>query len=183
MHIALFGIAGSGKSTLTQELVSSNPQYVGLSASTLLKQKGRPIEITEIERDNLSINQQHLITAYASLKNSNENTIVEFHAVIETSNAEFWVPSEVLKQLKPDLIFFINASPIDVFYRRTQDKSKTRRIISEIEISKLQSMALLHVAKAYGKYKITITSNSDAFKIINEAINKDSHSKNTNNST
>lgn len=183
MHIALFGIAGSGKSTLTKELVSTNPQYVGLSASTLLKQKGRPIEISEIEKNDLSTNQQHLLTAYASLKSSNENTIVEFHAVIETNNTEFWVPIDILKQLEPDLIFFINANPVDVFYRRTQDKSKLRRIISETEISKLQSMALLHMLEAYGKDKITITRNSDAFKIINEAINKYNHAKDTNHST
>ncbi|WP_104098424.1 AAA family ATPase [Stutzerimonas kunmingensis] len=179
MHIALFGIAGAGKSTLTQELVSTNPQYVGLSASTLLKKAGRPVEIFEIERKSLLANQQHLIRAYASLKSSNKNTIVEFHAVIETNDAEFWVPIEILKQLEPDLIFFIIANPIDVYYRRIQEKSnKNRRIISEIEISELQSMALLHVTKAYSKDKITITSNSNAFRVISEVINKDRHSEN-----
>ncbi|WP_019361100.1 AAA family ATPase [Pseudomonas asplenii] len=107
MHIALFGVAGSGKSTLTKELVSTNPEYVGLSASALLKQIGRPIEISNIGSDSLSINQQQLITAYASLKQASENTIVEFHAVIETENKEFWVPIEVLRQLNPDLIFLL----------------------------------------------------------------------------
>ncbi|WP_241001191.1 ATP-binding protein, partial [Pseudomonas viridiflava] len=86
MHIALFGVAGSGKSTLTKDLVSTNPEYVGLSASTLLKQIGRPIEISKIGNDSLSINQRQLITAYTSLKKTNKNTIVEFHAVIETEH-------------------------------------------------------------------------------------------------
>lgn len=180
MHIALFGIAGSGKSTLTQKLVSANLQYIGLSASTLLRQKSRPVEISEINKDTLSTNQKYLVTAYESLKNSNENTIVEFHAVIETNNTEFWVPIEILKRLQPDLIFFINANPNDVFCRRTKDKSKPRRIISETEISKLQSKALLHLLEAYGKDKIAIASDFDAFRIINEAINKVDHTKDTN---
>lgn len=173
MHIALFGVAGSGKSTLTKELVSTNPEYVGLSASTLLKQIGRPVEISKIGSDSLSINQQQLITAYASLKQANENTIVEFHAVIETENKEFWVPVEALRQLNPDLIFFINANPADVFYRRTHDKSKFRKIISESEISKLQTMALLHLTKAYSSDRLNIVSNSDALKLISEAITRD----------
>lgn len=173
MHIALFGVAGSGKSTLTKELVSTNPEYVGLSASTLLKQIGRPVEISKIGSDSLSINQQQLITAYASLKQANENTIVEFHAVIETENKEFWVPIEALRQLNPDLIFFINANPADVFYRRTHDKSKFRKIISESEISKLQTMALLHLTKAYSSDRLNIVSNSDALKLISEAITRD----------
>ena len=183
MHIALFGIAGSGKSTLTRKLVSANVQYIGLSASTLLKQKGRPVEISEIRNDALSINQKHLIAAYESLKSSNENTIVEFHAVIETNNTEFWVPIEILKRLQPDLIFFINANPSDIFCRRTQDKSKFRRIISKAEISKLQSNALLHVFEAYGKDKVVIAGNFDAFRVINEAINKAGHAKCTSCST
>uniref|UniRef100_UPI0013DAEC5C ATP-binding protein n=1 Tax=Pseudomonas viridiflava TaxID=33069 RepID=UPI0013DAEC5C len=149
MHIALFGVAGSGKSTLTKDLVSTNPEYVGLSASTLLKQIGRPIEISKIGNDSLSINQRQLITAYTSLKKTNKNTIVEFHAAIETEHTEFWVPTEALRQLNPDLIFFINASPADVFYRRMHDKSKSRKIISEVNILNLQTMALLHLTKAY----------------------------------
>ncbi|SEH93576.1 adenylate kinase [Pseudomonas asplenii] len=173
MHIALFGVAGSGKSTLTKELVSTNPEYVGLSASALLKQIGRPIEISNIGSDSLSINQQQLITAYASLKQASENTIVEFHAVIETENKEFWVPIEVLRQLNPDLIFFINASPADVFYRRTHDKSKFRKIISKPKISKLQTMALLHLTKAYSSDRLNIVSNSDAFRLISKAITRD----------
>lgn len=172
MHIALFGVAGSGKSTLTKELISTNPEYVGLSASTLLKQIGRPIEISKIGSDSLSINQRQLITAYTSLKKINKNTIVEFHAVIETENTEFWVPIEALRQLKPDLIFFINASPADVLYRRMHDKSKFRKIISEVEILNLQTMALLHLTKAYSSDRLQVVSNSDAFKLISEAINK-----------
>ncbi|MBF8704623.1 AAA family ATPase [Pseudomonas putida] len=172
MHIALFGIAGSGKSTLTKELVSTNPEYVGLSASALLKQIGRPIEISKIGSDSLSINQQQLITAYTSLKQAIAHTIVEFHAVIETENNDFWVPIAALRQLNPDLIFFINAIPADIFYRRTHDKSKVRKIISKPEISKLQTMALLHLTRAYGSDKLIIVSNSNAFKLISEAITR-----------
>lgn len=172
MHIALFGVAGSGKSTLTKELVSTHPEYVGLSASTLLKQIGRPIEISKIGSDSLSVNQRELITAYTSLKNNNKNTIIEFHAVIETENTEFWVPTEALRQLKPDLIFFINASPADILYRRMHDKSKSRKIVSEAEILNLQTTALLHLTKAYSSDRLNVVSNLDAFKLISDAINK-----------
>ncbi|NNB26085.1 hypothetical protein HBN92_15700 [Pseudomonas fragi] len=106
------------------------------------------------------------------IRPTNKNTIVEFHAVIETENTEFWVPIEALRQLKPDLIFFINASPADVLYRRMHDKSKFRKIISEVEILNLQTMALLHLTKAYSSDRLQVVSNSDAFKLISEAINK-----------
>ena len=173
MHIAIFGLSASGKTSLTNKLTSLHPEYFGTSASALLKETGRPTELGALKKENLSTNQDLLVVAYERLKAKHKNTIVEFHAVIETSAAEFWVSKTLLEQIKADSIFFLSANPFEILRRRVNDKSKQRKIITEKNISTLQTTAILHLIEAYGKERVIILDEYDALETINKALLED----------
>lgn len=170
MHIAIFGLSASGKTSLTHKLTSLHPEYFGTSASTLLKETGRPTELVALKKENLSTNQDLLIIAYERLKAKHKNTIVEFHAVIETSTEEFWISKNLLEQIKPDSIFFLSANPVEILRRRINDKAKQRKIISEKNISTLQTKAISHLIEAYGKERVIILDECDALETINKTL-------------
>ncbi|MBC2689793.1 AAA family ATPase [Pseudomonas kielensis] len=170
MHIAIFGLSGSGKTSLTNQLTSLHPKYYGTSASKLLKEEGRPVELNSLETKGLSQNQDLLIMAYEKLKAKHTNTIVEFHAVIETNTSEFWVETTLLKQIKADVIFFIHACPSEILRRRMNDKSKQRKITTTEKISELQTKAVDHLIEAYGKEHVIILDEQYAAESITSKI-------------
>ena len=58
MHIGIFGISGTGKTTLTQAFLQDKLDYFGTSASSLIANAGNDINYKLLNQDKISRNQK-----------------------------------------------------------------------------------------------------------------------------
>jgi adenylate kinase len=166
VHIGIFGLSGSGKTTLSSRIESAHPEYTYTSASSLLRVRGQVTERKSLAVSNLSENQDVLVEAYNELKRIKKNTVIELHAVIETSDTLFWIPATTLKNLALDVIVILKTDPSSIAMRRIQDKTKDRAIRPGPAIAELQENAVTYLKKIYGQGQLYIADEDTALELI-----------------
>lgn len=171
MHIGIFGISGTGKTTLTQVFLRNNLDYFGTSASYLIANAGNDINYKLLDQDKISRNQNALINKYDELKIDHPNTIIELHTVIEVEDGLSLISPEVLLNLNLDLIFFLYTEPDEILKRRILDKKKSRKIVTREELKRIQELSLEHLISTFGSKNVHVLSGSDAAKQINNFLN------------
>lgn len=171
MHIGVFGISGTGKTTLTQAFLQDKPDYFGTSASYLIANAGNNIDHKSLNREKISKNQDVLINKYNKLKTNYPNTIIELHNVIEVDDGLSLIPPKVLLDLNLDLIFFLYTESDEILKRRILDKNKARKIVSREELKRIQELSLEHLISTFGSKNVHVVSGSDAAKQLNNFLN------------
>ena len=168
MHIGIFGLSGSGKTTLTRHLAAMHTDYTSTSASHLLRMRGQTTTLRELAAKHLPANQDVLVEEYRQLREITKNTIIELHAVIETSDSLYWVPASTLKNLELDRIFFLKTDPNEISKRREQDKDKERVHRSGAQLFRLQEDTIIYLKKIYGEQRIQIVEERYALHTIHD---------------
>ena len=164
MHIGIFGVSGTGKTTLTQAFLQDKSDYFGCSASYLIAKSGNDINYKSLDQQKISSNQVSLINNYNELKTEYPNTIIELHNVIEVDDGVTLIQPEVLLALNLDLIFFLYTEPDEILKRRILDTKKTRKIVSREEIEKIQLFSIENLISIFGSKNVHILSGVDAVK-------------------
>jgi len=173
MHIGVFGISGTGKTTLTTSFLQDRLDYFGTSASYLIAHAGNEINYKSLNNDKISRNQEILINQYNELKNEYPNTIIELHNVIEVDAGLSWIPSEVLLALNLDFIFFLYTEADEILKRRISDTKKSRKTATAKELHKIQELSLENLISVFGKNNVHIISGVDANKQLNNILEQD----------
>lgn len=168
MHIGIFGLSGSGKTTLARRLAAMLKDYTSTSASHLLRMRGQTTSLRELAAKQLPANQDVLVEEYRQLKKTTKNTIIELHAVIETSDSLYWVPASTLENLELDGIFFLKADPNQISKRREQAIDKERVHRSGTQLFHLQEDTATYLKKAYGEQRIQIVEERYALHTIHD---------------
>ena len=167
MHIGIFGVSGTGKTTLTQAFLQDKPDYFGTSASYLIASAGNDTSYKLLNKEKISSNQDTLINKYNELKINHPNTIIELHNIIELGDGISLIPPEVLLALNLDFIFFLYTEPGEILKRRILDKNKIRKIVTRVELKKIQELSLKHLTSIFGETNIHVLSGEDAAKQLN----------------
>lgn len=169
MHIGVFGLAGAGKTTLTQLLAARNPSYRAVSASKLIAMDGGVIKFDSLDHKNINFNQSVLVGAYASFKAQNVCTLIELHCLIETPQGVDEVDPTILRALGLDAVFFLLVQPAEILRRREMDVTKMRRVTSVSELSDLQKRSLDILNLAFPGQVVLITPES-SLRVVEEII-------------
>lgn len=170
MHIGIFGISGTGKTTLTNDFLHDKPGFFGTSASYLIANAGNDINYKSLNQDKISRNQDDLIIKYNELKIEHQNTILELHNVIEIGSGLSLIQPEILLALNLDIIFFLYTKPDEILKRRILDKTKSRKIITEKELSEIQELSLKNLISIFGEEKVHILSGDNVVKQIDNVL-------------
>ncbi|MCX7097708.1 MAG: AAA family ATPase [Methylococcales bacterium] len=170
MHIGVFGISGTGKTTLTKSFLHDKLDYFGTSASYLIASAGNEINYKSLNNDKISRNQEILINQYNELKNVHPNTIIELHNVIEVDAGLSWIPPEVLLALSLDYVFFLYTEADEILKRRILDATKSRKITTPQELKTIQDLSLENLISVFGESYVHILSGVDAVKQLNNIL-------------
>ncbi|MDI1276931.1 AAA family ATPase [Methylobacter sp.] len=170
MHIGIFGISGTGKTTLTQVFLQDKLDYFGTSASYLIANAGNDINYKVLNQDKISRNQKALINKYDELKKNHPNTIIELHNVIEVNDGLSLIPPEILLDLNLDLIFFLYTEPDEILKRRFLDKKKSRKIVAQEELKRIQELSLENLISTFGSKNVHVLSGGDPAKQLNNFL-------------
>lgn len=167
MIIGLFGLSGSGKSHLSKDFKSANPDFYCTSASKLLSSIDRPIIVDKLNEFVLDKNQEILPNLLNSLNKKNKKILIELHAIIEKQDSTIYkVDEQILLALALDYIFLLETPEELVLKQRLNDKSKNRKIISLENLIKINRLQKDYLLKIYGNKLICIKNHLDINNII-----------------
>jgi len=149
MLVVLTGIPGSGKTTLAKRALEILKEEEGKSQYEILNYGDIAFEIAK-ERDNvqnrdeirkLKLSEQKEIQRLAAKRIANaskdKSVIIDTHCTISTPKGYIpGLPEWVLRELQPDLMIIIEASPEEIVKRRKKDETRERddEIKSEIKL-------------------------------------------------
>lgn len=170
MHIGLYGLSGSGKSHLSQKLRETHKDYIFISASSLIKNTGHEISPDRLSPPSIARNQEILAREITTLTKNHGKTLLELHAVIETSNGIELIDPAILASFPLDKIYYLNTRPEEIKKRRDLDKSKRRAPISIEKIQLMQNITIDSLVKAYGNDNIEFVSSENAEGLISKYI-------------
>lgn len=166
MHIGIYGVSGSGKSSLTKMLIQAHPDYISLSASKIIKESGSEISLDYLSSSTVSANQNVLAVAMKHIAERVDNVFFELHAVIETRDSVESIDPRLLAGLPLDKIYYLDTSPVEVLYRRNSDTQKRRKHVSLEEIELLQRMTVDLLYEAYGANAVEFVRSENAVEAI-----------------
>lgn len=167
MIIGLFGLSGSGKSSLRKEFEKSYPHFYCTSASELLKQTNRPILPKNLNISELDTNQNFLIEKIKNLVSIHENIFIELHAVIEDKYGNPYIVNEsILKSLNLNYIFILDIPASQILNQRIHDKMKNRPLISIDKIIKLSALQKKYLNQVFPNQVRLVKNLSDIENII-----------------
>jgi adenylate kinase len=116
--IFVAGISRSGKSSMI-EAFSKAQGFTHVKASGLLKEADRPLG--PLSRTEADENQRVLIELLKTNEHiNNSKTILDGHAIIETTEGIFPVPDSLFDELRPIKIICIVNDPATIARRRAQ---------------------------------------------------------------
>jgi adenylate kinase len=157
MIIGLFGLSGSGKTTITQKIKQKYPSFYCTSASKILKDFNRPILQKDLITNVLDRNQEILLYGLNEISKKHKNIFIELHSVIEDKdNQIYFVEKNKLISLKLDYVYILDIPAEEILKRRRLDLNKQRNLLSVDDLKKLSELQK--------KYLIDIFPNK--FKLI-----------------
>jgi len=149
MIIGLFGLSGSGKTTITEKIKQKYPNFYCTSASKILKDFNRPILKKDLIKNVLDKNQEILLYGLNEISKKYENIFIELHSVIEDKdNHIYFVEKKDLISLKLDYVYILDIPPKKILKRRILDLKKQRNLLSidELKIlSEFQKKYLMEI--------------------------------------
>ena len=169
MIAVIFGIQGSGKSSVVQEIIKKRPNferfYWGGFSTDLAIKNGLVDNIDEIRALPVQVQKKLQLTALKEIQkiveqNKDKNFIIETHAALKTLQG--YMPGltpEILNKLKPELFVVIETNAKDIYQRRINDTTRNRRHDKSIEEVQLNIDATRWFASNY-------TISSDATLMI-----------------
>lgn len=130
----VFGVSGVGKTTLCKAYLENDPNWLFVSASTLLKNAKRKNaeELRTAGSENIVNNQAVLGDALQNFRKDHEDNpiLVDAHGVIDNNQELVEIPVEVIASLNPDILILIQDTPQNVIRNRNFDKSRNRPVRS-----------------------------------------------------
>lgn len=160
MHIGIFGVSGSGKTTIARRIASYHPDYVGISASKLISLYGGKIDLQLLNKETVKFNQELLISAYDAFKKCNKMSILEAHVVIETISGIETIHPSILERLHLDLAIYLYLPSATIYQQRLLDEKKQRLNISEMKIDELQKTSVDIIKHVFKERLIFINPNN-----------------------
>lgn len=150
MIIGLFGLPGSGKTTIRKEFSKKYSSFYCISASEILKNANKPILNNSLDTIALDNNQAFLVSKIKELRLQYRNIFIELHAIIEDKNGDSYLVNEwILKNLNLDKIYVIDIPPSQIFNQCRSD-TKKHRFFSFEKISKEQIRQKQYLKKVFG---------------------------------
>jgi len=149
--IALTGLSGVGKSTLTKTLAASVP-FECLQASALIKEGRLAVGDAGITQDELRLvdideNQNLLIRGFRLKARASKGLIVlDGHTVIERDDGLTRIDARVFGAIGIDSMIFLADDPGDIVERRRNDTVRKRRLLSIDTMRLIQENAQDHAA-------------------------------------
>ncbi len=149
--VLLTGIPGSGKTTVLDPALSAlkkkGVKYKSINYGTVMFEIAKDVGLVKRRDDirKLDIEDQRKIQKAAGKKialiATASSVIVDTHCTIITPHGYLpGLPEWVLKEIMPDTILLIEASPSEIRRRRKKDKSRERDNGKEEEIDEHQKM-------------------------------------------
>ena len=170
MIVGLFGISGSGKTYLNDKIKSYIPDLITTRASDLLKINGGEIKLQNLNKDNITNNQELLSDSLSKLATSNKDKtiIIELHNIIETLSGLSEINDDDLDALSLDAAIFIDRETNLILSNRKNDKSKQRLDKSKKEIHILSKKSLHKFEEFFSERKIPflIWNDENVYSII-----------------
>lgn len=169
MIVGLFGLSGSGKSTIKKEFSKKYSSFYCISASEILKTSNKPILNKNLDTIALDNNQAFLVSKIKELKLNYENIFIELHAIIEDKDGiSYFVSESTLRSLSLDEIYVIDIPPSQIFNQCRFDNEK-QRFFSFEKISKQQVRQKQYLKKVFGDRAFFIKNFNDLQKKINSS--------------
>jgi adenylate kinase len=169
MHLGIFGVAGSGKTTLAKIVADKYPPYSAVSASRLISSLGGAIDFKSLHHDSVESNQDILVYAYNKYKVDHPCTLIELHSLIEMPDGVDDVDVAIIRALNLDAAFFLVVPGLEILRRRSADVAKSRRRVSVSELEELQQRSLDNVRLAFFDRVILLTP-EDAMQTLENFI-------------
>lgn len=153
MKVVVTGIPGTGKTTVLERAIAeSGKKYIYVNYGDVMfdEAKSRGLVKDRDEMRKLDPKIQKEIQRNAAKKiGKMENVIVDTHASILTPNGYLpGLPEWVLKEIMPNIIVILEASPEEILRRRAKDTSR-KRDADDIEGIKEHQEMNRAVAMAY----------------------------------
>ena len=150
MIIGLFGLSGSGKSSLRYAFEKKHSNFYCTSASELLKKLNRTISLQSLNTYELNTNQNILVSKINHLATTYKNIFIELHAIIESQNDKTYIVDKTtLQSLNLDYIFILDTPAQEILIHRMNDPIKKRPSISLDEITRLANLQSKYLKKIY----------------------------------
>lgn len=136
--IFVSGPSGTGKTTSLQRFVESNPQFVLLRASSILRDCGQPTH-------NLNFNQLHenqlVLHQWLRRRSFGSATILDGHTIIPSEEGLFHLPLTFFEGLSIRILVFLRTDPALLAVRKGLHESYAT------ELGELQMIELDHMQK------------------------------------
>ncbi len=168
--LLVFGISGVGKTRACKEFVARNPNYLFVSASSLLMSAKRITSehLRVASKDQIHRNQDSLASELARFRAGREERpiLIDAHGVIDNGNAFVTIPTDTVRSLEPDGMILLEAPAATVATRRRSDQ-RTRPLRSELELiseTEAERAAVLGYSQTMG-LPIYIATVSDHFRL------------------
>ena len=171
-RVVLVGIAGVGKSTVVNEVLSiletKNVKVDNLTFGTVMFEEAQKLGISDRdEMRTLSTDKQQelQINAAKSIANiESDIVIIDTHLFIKTTSGYMpGLPISILESLLPTNLILVEALPQDVLDRRSNDPTRNRdaTTIESIELDNQIARSMLSSAGVLTGASLLVVPNSD----------------------
>lgn len=179
--ILVFGLSGVGKSTLIHEFLENRNDFIRVSGGSLIdcnKKTEHRDELRTLAPCEILENQKQLIKNFSSIKKElcNKHIVFDGHCIIKNGASITEVPVDIIKNLFPNIIIFVEGTAEEIIERRKKDSTRPNR---EIETAAQIEEGILLQKSICSKYsselgvplKVIYASEIDKFaEIISDAI-------------
>lgn len=137
--ILVFGISGVGKTQACKSFVQRNPEYLYFRASDLLS-AATSTEVEELRTASADqiLGNQSVLAKILKIKRQGQwekPVLVDAHSVIYNDRELVKIPIDVIRQISPDGLILLEASPELVAERRAKDgRKRPLRSLSELDL-------------------------------------------------
>jgi adenylate kinase len=150
--ILTFGLPGVGKTTLVKSFVSSNQGWIRLSGGDLISQGMQEADrdkVRDSTPEELFESQLKLVQNFQlKLPQIFQNILFDGHCLVKMADGGLYqIPVEIIKELSPTAILFIDGSAETILKRRANDAQRPNReqeSAEEIDQRRKVSMEICH---------------------------------------
>lgn len=147
--IAVFGLSGVGKSTVVERVVSASGGLArSVNAGELIHlRRGDVIgsrSLRSLTAEEILCNQELLVAEFAKERTKGEAPVLllDGHCVVDNGERLVTVPSDVIERLDLSAAVFIQASPMAIAKRRSDDCRRARPYRSSATLRDQQEAGL-----------------------------------------